>query len=177
MANKPTYEELEKRVLEFEKSEKEYRFLAENMADMVWTVDLDFQTTYVSPSIEKMLGLTPEERKRQSLAEMITPESAQRAQQVLGEEIQREQEVSTDPDRSVTIEIEYYRKDGSTVWMENCARFIRDGNGVIIGMLGASRDITERKWAEESLRESHKTLSVNSGKYFKCSMDNGYELS
>jgi PAS domain S-box-containing protein len=40
-------------------SEERYKFLAENMADIVWTLDQNFNTTYVSPSIQKVLGLRP----------------------------------------------------------------------------------------------------------------------
>jgi PAS domain S-box-containing protein len=130
-------------------SEERFKFLAEKMADIVWTVNLDFQTTYVSPSIEKILGFTPEERKRQTLEEMITPGSLKRVQMMFLEELRRDESSNADPDRSVTIEIEYYRKDGSTVWMENSVKAMRDNSGAIDGMYGVSRDITERKIAEE----------------------------
>ena len=136
------------------KSEEKFRFLAEKMVDIVWTLDSDFRTTYVSPSIENVLGFTPEERKQQSLEEMITPRSLEKVQAVYVEELRKEQETDVDPNRSVTIEIEYYRKDGSTVWMENIVKGIRDSRGTIVAMHGVSRDITERKMAEEALRES-----------------------
>ena len=136
------------------KSEEKFRFLAEKMTDIVWTLDRNFQTTYVSPSIKKVLGFTPEERKKQSLEEMITPESVQKVQGKFIEEITRDEKEAVDPNRSVAMEIEYYRKDGSTVWMENIVNAIRDSDGTIIGMHGVSRDITERKQAEEALRES-----------------------
>jgi PAS domain S-box-containing protein len=135
-------------------SEEKFRFLAEKMFDIVWTVDLDFKTTYVSPSIENVLGFTPEERKRQSLEEIITPESLRRIQELFLKELQRHKEETVDPNRSVTIQVEYYRKDGTTVWMENTVKAIRDSGGKIVGMHGVSRDITERKQAEEALRES-----------------------
>ena len=136
------------------KSEEKFRFLAEKMTDIVWTLDRNFQTTYVSPSIKKVLGFTPEERKKQSLEEMITPESVQKVQRKFIEEIARDEKEAVDPNRSIAMEIEYYRKDGSTVWMENIVNAIRDSDGTIIGMHGVSRDITERKQAEEALRES-----------------------
>ncbi|MEJ2655677.1 MAG: PAS domain S-box protein [Desulfobacterales bacterium] len=136
------------------KSEEKFRFLAEKMTDIVWTLDRNFQTTYVSPSIEKVLGFTPEERKQQSLEEMITPASLQKVQAMFIEELQRDEENNVDSDRSITIEIEYYRKDGSTVWLENIVNAIRDPGGTVVGMHGVSRDITERKQAEEALRES-----------------------
>ena len=145
-------------------SEEKFRFLAEKMVDIVWTIDRDFQTTYVSPSIENVLGFTPEERKRQSLKEMITPESLQKVQVIFIGELQRDEEDTVDPDRSVKIEVEYYRKDGSTVWMENIVKAIRDPGGAVVGMHGVSRNISERKQTEETLRESesrYKSLFKN----------------
>jgi len=139
-------------------SEERFRFLAEKMADIVWILDRDFQTTYVSPSIEKILGFTPEERKRQKLEEMITPESLKSVQMMFLEELRRDETGNADPDRSVTIEVEYYHKDGSTVWMENNVKAMRDHSGAIDGMYGVSRDITERKKAQEALRESSERM-------------------
>jgi two-component system, cell cycle sensor histidine kinase and response regulator CckA len=143
-------------------NEEKYRFLAEKMADIVWTVDLNLRTTYVSPSIEKLLGFTPEERKKQTLEEMIPPESLRRVQARFMEELQREKDSLVDSNRSVTIELEYYHKDGTTLWMENTMKVMRDTQGAIVGIYGLSRDITVRKRAEEALRESEerfRTLS------------------
>jgi len=130
-------------------SEGRFKFLAEKMADIIWTVNRDFQTTYVSPSIEKILGFTPEERKRQTLKEMITSGSLDKVRMMFLEELRRDEAANADPDRHVTIEVEYYRKDGSTVWMENTVKAMRDNSGAIDGLYGVSRDITERKTAEQ----------------------------
>ncbi len=132
-------------------SEEKYRFLAENMADIVWMTDQNFRTSYVTPSIETVLGFTQEERKKQSLEEMITPDSVRRARMILTQEMQREMEGNADPERSITMDIEYYRKDGSTLWMESCVKFIRDKNGSVAGLLGATRDISKRKCREEEI--------------------------
>jgi len=139
-------------------SEGKFRFLAEKMVDIVWTIDRNFQTTYVSPSIENVLGFTPEERKRQSLEEMITPESLQKVQAMFLEELKRDEHGTVDPNRSVTIEVEYYRKDGSSVWMENIVKAIRGPGGEVVGMHGVSRDITDRKDMEEKLLKAHERL-------------------
>ncbi|MBI4775481.1 MAG: FIST C-terminal domain-containing protein [Deltaproteobacteria bacterium] len=72
--------------------EEKFRFISENIADIVWTLDLNLNTTYVSPSVEAILGFTPEERVRQSLEEMITPESIQRILARFQEELLRENE-------------------------------------------------------------------------------------
>jgi len=132
-------------------SEERFKFLAENMADIVWTLDMDFNATYVSPSIKKVLGFTPEERKRQKMEEMVTPESMKNISAMFLEELQRDKMQDADSDRSITIEVEYYHKNGSIVWMENNVKAIRDRVGSIVGMYGASHDITDRKKAERAL--------------------------
>ncbi len=144
-------------------SQERYRFLAENMADIVWTMDLNFQTTYVSPSIEKVLGFTPEERKNQTLEEMLTPESQQRAVTALMTELQQEDQ-GADPERPLIIEVEYYCRDGSTKWVENSLKALRGPDGALIGMYGSSRDITPRKRVEaerEHLIEQLQEALVN----------------
>jgi PAS domain S-box-containing protein len=139
-------------------SEEKYRFLAEQMADIVWTVDLGLQVTYVSPSVKKILGFNSDEQKFRSIENLITPESLHRVLHRLKEELQKDGEPTTDPDRSITIEVEYYRKDGSTLWMENCVKAMRDPAGTIIGFIGVSRDISERKQAEEEKRKLEERL-------------------
>ena len=134
-------------------SEVQLRLLAENMADIIWTTDLDFRTTYVSPSVEKVLGFTPEERKSQSLAEMVTPESLEAIRARFADEFQGEGTAGRDMDRSLTVETEYYKKDGSTLWLENKVKWIQDSQGNIAGILGVSRDISERKRAEKEREE------------------------
>lgn len=139
-------------------SEERFKFLTENMADIVWTGGLDFRTTYVSPSITKMLGFTPEERKGQSVEEMVTPESLKSLKELFISEFDREKTREADPERFISVETEYYNKDGSTVWLESTIKWIRDAKGQIVGIHGVSRDITERKRTEEELRSNQALL-------------------
>jgi diguanylate cyclase (GGDEF)-like protein/PAS domain S-box-containing protein len=147
-------------------NEKKYRFLTEAMSDTVWTLDMDLNTTYVSPSITKMLGFTPEERLGQKAADVLTPESYARTLQIFAEEMEKERDEKSDPNRTATIEVEYYHKDGHTIWVENSLRGIRDMDGKLVGIHGVSRDITERKRAEAALRQSeerYRTIIENIG--------------
>jgi len=141
----------------FRASEERFKFLAENMGDVVWTVDLDFKTTYISPSVEKVLGYTPDERKKQKIEEMITPESLELIGTILVKEIELDKLPDVDPDRSITMEVEYYHCNGTTIWMENKIKAIRDEEGQVVGIYGVSRDITDRKMAQDALiREKEK---------------------
>ncbi|MDA8403964.1 MAG: PAS domain S-box protein [Desulfobacteraceae bacterium] len=130
------------------KSEEKFRFLAEKMGDIIWTMDLNLKTTYVSPSIRRLHGFTPEERKQQKLEETMTPESLAYAMTVFAQEMEHEKTGDFDPDRIITLELEYYHKDGNTSWMENIIKGMRNAKGELIGIYGLSRDITGAKHAE-----------------------------
>jgi two-component system, cell cycle sensor histidine kinase and response regulator CckA len=134
---------------ELRRSEGRLRFLTENMADIIWTSDLDLRINYASLSIEKVLGFTRAERTNQDLKEMLTPESRKMIGHLLSVEYQREKTEVTDPERSMTIEVEYYHKNGGTVWLENTVKWIRSPEGSITGILGVARDISDRKQAEK----------------------------
>ncbi len=139
-------------------SENKYRVIAENMTDVITIVDMNLRFTYVSPSIMRMRGYTAEEAMEQPLEQVMTPESLQISAKVFEEEMQREASGTADPDRVRIIELEEYRKDMSTVWVEVSLSFLRDVDGRPIGMLSLTRDITERKKAEEDLKETLESL-------------------
>jgi len=135
-------------------SESKYQFLAESMADVVFTTDINLVTTYVSPSIERMLGYTPEERMAQKVDQQLTLKSQKLIFEALLAELGRETEQGADPDRSVTLELEYYHKDGSIKYLATYVRGIRDSEGTLAGFYGSHHDVTERRRAEEALRAS-----------------------
>jgi two-component system cell cycle sensor histidine kinase/response regulator CckA len=139
-------------------SERKYRILAENINDMIWMMEIpERRFTYVSPSVLKMRGYSPEEVESQALEEILTPDSCRRVTNVLADQIAHDAEM--DPNRSVTMELEQYRKDGSTFWAETTASFIRNSENMPISILGVTRDITERKQAEAALREKEEKLN------------------
>jgi len=144
-------------------SEQKYRLLAEKMTDIVWIMDLNLRTVYVSPSIETTLGFGPEERMAQDVGEQLTPSSLAIAQDAFIREVALEHLPEVDRERSITLELEFFHKDGSTRWLESIIRGIRDNYGTLTGFHGVSRNITERKRAEQALRESeerYRELSI-----------------
>ncbi len=137
-----------------QESEEKYRLIAENTADTIWVLDLNLRFTYNSPSVKKLRGFTPEEAAAQTLGQVLTPESLDLAMAIFNEEIGLEKSGTADPFRTRSFELEEYKKDGSTIWVENTVSFLRDEKLQCTGILGISRDITERKLADEKLRES-----------------------
>ncbi len=134
------------------KSEVKYRSLTEKMSDILWTIDLGMNLTYVSPSVEKVLGFSVEERMGQPIDEQMPPESIQQAVDRLAEELAFDEE--RDPERHATLELDYYHKDRSVRCLETTLSFIRDNSGKPVEILGMSRDITDRKQAEDALKVS-----------------------
>ena len=115
---------------------------------------------YVSPSVESIRGFTPEEAMRLSLEEILTPQSLEIVAGPLPRNWQEKGTVGVDPDRHRTIEVQQLCKDGSYAWAEATMSFIRNEEGRPVGVLGVTRDISERKRMEEELRRSRDDLEL-----------------
>ena len=146
MANRQAEENLRQ-------SEARYRLLAEHMKDTVWLMDMDLRTIYISPSVEKLRGYTMEELHQLTLDRQVASASFQLAKKAFSEELSK---AAADPAYNInrTLELEFYRKDGTTYWSETTYSLIRDKDGNPISILGEGRNITERKRAEEELQKS-----------------------
>ncbi len=139
-------------------SEIRHRLLAENARDVVWVNGLDGSMTYVSPSVEQMRGVKPAESLQQPLEQILTPAS-QAVVQAYYQNLWAAVEAGL-PLESFRGELEYIHKDGSTIWAEVMAFPILSPSGGFVEILGVSRDIRERKRAEEELRQANAQLAA-----------------
>ncbi len=148
--------------MSFEKireSEARYRLLSDNISDVIWVLDLkDAGFSYVSPSVENIQGYTSEEFMKLSLEKIFPPQSLKYANALISEELNIDKAGAADPSRSKTMELKQYCKNGSTIWIEVTAKFIRDKDNRPISILGVSRDITERKKAEAEKKKLESKL-------------------
>jgi two-component system sensor histidine kinase UhpB len=135
-------------------SEGKYRLIAENVTDIIAVLDMNLRFTYVSPSIMRIRGFTVEEAIEQTPDQFLTPESLKMVLTAYEEEMKLEAGGTADPDRIRTMEVEEYRKNGSVIWMEVSLSFLRDGSQKAVGIVSVSRDITERKKAEEDIKKA-----------------------
>lgn len=148
---------------ELRKSEEKYRLLAETLPDVIFTMDENLQITYMSPSITKLRGYTAEEAMAQSLNDILTPASLETAMNNYAREMGIEAQESGELHRTRTLELEERCKDGSTIWTETIFSAKRDKDNRFVGILGITRDITERKRAAEErerlIEERRRALS------------------
>jgi PAS domain S-box-containing protein len=136
------------------KSENKYRLLADNVSDVIFVLDMNLNYTYISPSVKILRGYEPEEVLKLSYTETLTPSSLELAMKTLADIMELEKIKHGEITESRTLQLEMRRKDGTTVWTEVKFSFIRDEKQVPVGILGLTRDITERKLVEEELKES-----------------------
>ena len=133
-------------------SEAQYRLLAENMSDNIWTLDLATLTfTYISPAIERLSGFAPQEIIGQTVDKVLPPHSVEKVNRIIARSLERVTQGDADPTNSVKLEVEQYHKDGHTIWVEIQARFLYDEEGNPTTILGVSRDVTARKWMDAAL--------------------------
>ncbi len=157
------------------KSEEQYRLIAENVSDMIWTWHLpkpivvgnqldnataeafaetlldDLETTYVSPSVTRMLGYSVAEALPLSVREVLTERSCASLRQFLATRFLAKGDPPADP---ATLELEYLTKAGGTCWGEITGSFLWDNEGRVVGIQGVTRDVTERKQVEAALLDS-----------------------
>jgi PAS domain S-box-containing protein len=132
------------------KSEQQYRLIAENSTDVIWTMDLDGRFTYVSPSVTMHSGYTPEEAMAIPLDTNLHEEDLPRVLQEIAQELQKPREQRAE--RRI-LEIRQNRKDGSVLDVEVSVAWLYDERGEIIGLQGSTRDISARKQAEAAQRK------------------------
>ncbi|MBN2022396.1 MAG: PAS domain S-box protein [Pirellulales bacterium] len=141
-------------------SEKRYRFITENVSDVIWTTDMELGVQYVSPAVERLLGFTPKETASLSLDELMTPASAERAMTVLTERLAAAQYDPALWKRPISIELEFRRKDGTTLWADVNASVILAENDVPTGLVGVARDMTVRRANEDELQRIRGAVEV-----------------
>jgi PAS domain S-box-containing protein len=133
-------------------SEERYRGLFENSLEGVFTSDLDGNLTSCNTALEELTGYTWEELSKMKPVGNIAPESSEFVLE------QYRKVLSTGkPIRNLVYEM--VRKDERRLTVEGYLAPIRKENR-IVGFQGAVRDITERKKAEEALRDSEEKLRL-----------------
>ncbi|WP_436052195.1 PAS domain S-box protein [Phenylobacterium sp. LjRoot225] len=125
------------------KSQAHYKLLAENMADVVTSIQLDGSTDYVSPAVHDLLGYRPHELSGRPVQDFVYPEdrppfSATIAELAAGRE-------------EATVQHRAQHHDGQVVWVETRFRLVRDEAGRPREMIAVIRDISERRALEEQL--------------------------
>ncbi len=140
-------------------SERKFHTLEKQIDDVIWTMNMNFRFTYLSPSVEKMHGYTVDEMMKLNLQDYLTPAASEKAISALAEEINSFLRNRIE-NNIVTLKLDQIKKNGEIFSTEIRARFLLDNENNPIGIIGVTRDITQRILSEKALRESESTLKL-----------------
>jgi len=126
------------------------KYLYENMTDVVFMVDFEFNLQNVSPSIKGLTGFTYSEYMKKTPQERHPRATLEKFRAILNEELTND---SKDSSHTLRVRGETYRVDGSLILIEMHVKLVRDEDGKPTGIQGVSQDITDM-YREEISKES-----------------------
>lgn len=151
-----TNQRLEDQIEEVNRTQKRMQLLLENASEVITIYEKDLTVRYISPSAEKILGYSQNEIIGQRDIDNVHEEWKEAFEKMFSQLISHPQE-------QITIQYIYKRKDGASMWLEATGTNLLSDNAVQ-GIIVNSRDITERRRAEqeERMRSKMQALSENS---------------
>ncbi|MBA4167841.1 MAG: PAS domain S-box protein, partial [Chitinophagaceae bacterium] len=123
-----------------QKSEQQYRLLAEHAEDIISVHSLSADIEYISPSVQTVLGYTPEEVTGKNIIEFVHPEDHNRF--TIGGDAS-----TTFNAPLLLLRFRMLHKDGSHIWLESIIKTVQE-NGAVSKLICTSRNITEHKKIE-----------------------------
>ena len=131
-------------------SEERFRSLVQNTSDVITLLDADGTIRYVSPAVERVTGYKPEEQIGTDAFGAVHPDDTGRALRIFAEVLKR-------PGLHPPVEFRVPHKDGSWRCLEHIVNNLLD-DPAVRGVVVNSRDVTERKRAEEEIRRVNESL-------------------
>ena len=149
----------EEAAAQLRESEAQYRFLAENTADVVWQLDDEMRFVYINGADQQLRGVPREKVIGTSVLEVYPPEG----KAILGATVKarQEQEMRGEPvSPTIYFEVPQLRHDGSIVWVETVSTRIYDETGKLSGYIGITRNIEERRRYQAMLEDANRRLQT-----------------
>ncbi len=149
-------------------SEEKYRLLTENMADVIWVLNLNTSKfTYISPSVFQLRGVTASEAMNERLEDSLTPDSILKVKEAIVKDVEKFIANPEVPEHYIN-EIQQYCRNGQKIWIEVSAQFRFNSLGEI-EILGVTRNIEERKKTAAEIilkKEELQRLNAEKDKFF-----------
>jgi two-component system, cell cycle sensor histidine kinase and response regulator CckA len=133
--------------------EQQYRLLADNTLDIIWQTDLDLRFTYVNPAVLQVAGYSSEESIGTKLSDYCDDENFMKMAQAASREISRGADSS-----GIMFEAVMLKKNKEPISVEIHGKVIVGKDGLPVALQGVTRDITERKKAEQERESLQKQL-------------------
>lgn len=122
-----------------------YKYVIENIKDVIWEMDTKLVFTFVSPTINGMAGYVADEMVGRCILDFLTAESKAHIVEQWKHLVHKR--IEDDFRNVVLYDLQLICKDGNTIWCEACVKPIFRGKN-FIGYIGTTRDITDKKLCE-----------------------------
>ena len=172
MAGELEHKESERKSAEeaLRESEEKYRSIFENAVEGIYRSSLDGTYIDLNPAFARIFGYDSPEEAMHAITDI--------GRQLYLDPEKRDECIRIARERGEAIfEVQFYRKDGSTAWVSNSVRAIRDSDGNVTHFEGVVEDITERKRMEEELRQSeekYRSLATTADSMYLVDRDYRY---
>lgn len=138
-------------------SEFKYRTITENMTDLIWTMDKSLKINYLSPSVEQIIGYKVEEFIKMPIEKSISDSSKERVEKIL-EELLFSIQNGVNKEKVWEFEAEILNKNKQKIWTLSKVKLLLDEKENIIGIIGATTDVSELKTNNQKLEEQNAEL-------------------
>jgi PAS domain S-box-containing protein len=145
---------------ELQKSQALYHDLVETSQDLIWQCDAQGHYIYLNPAYEKLFGYQLNEMLGRSFTDFQSPQQAKRDIELFGHLLQTGSTTNG-------FETVHLKKDGTELHLVFNAKVVYNAEGHITGTRGTAYDITQRKRAEEALRNSERKTRAILDKSFQ----------
>ncbi len=150
----------ERQLIATRESQARSRLVEENVSDVVWTMDMNLRTTFITPSILELRGVTVEEAMAESIDESMDSESASKAKLVFAEKKKQISEGLASGWDPVIVEAVQPCKDGTTVETSIHLKFVSDTTGKPSMIVCVTRNISDYKRAEAEREDMRAQLNT-----------------
>jgi PAS domain S-box-containing protein len=128
-------------------SDEQFRLVAEKASDLVCLHEPDGRYLYISPSCRRLLGYEPEDLLGTDPYDLFHPEDLERIRSEAHEK-------ALEGQGAISVTYRIRKASGEYTWFETLTEPILDDRGEVVRLQTASRDVSERKRAEEALAEA-----------------------
>jgi PAS domain S-box-containing protein len=156
-SNEQLQREIEERIRaeeEIRRAEEKYRLLVQNLPSIIYKGYKDWSVEFFDDKVESLMGYSADDfhSKRLKWSDLIVEEDLETVREDFVEALKA--------DKSYVREYRTRTRAGDILWIQDRGQIICDEDGVVDYVSGAFFDITDRKMAEEALRQSERELRL-----------------
>ena len=151
--------EIKKSYFSLHKSQELYRLITDHIDEVIWLMDTDLNIYYVSPSVEKIRGFTPDELIKMDIYEHFAPESHKTVQDIIRTDLKEEFFNNDKKEVMGPYNLQMTCKNNEYKWHELIISVVRNKENGEITLLGVAREITEKRKIEQALKTSEEKFA------------------